>query len=111
MRARRLRRLGQLTASAVPAVIPAAESVEQPTPDVNKGIATTISAPTAVPQLDSQKNKLFVGSTELSHDDDRISEMDEIHHKQKHQKFSSDHEQQLLCSEMANNNVKIVGKY
>lgn len=110
MRARRLRRLGQLTGGVE--VVPAAESKEQPAQDISNSSSVTLNSmpPVVVPQLDSQKNKLIVGTTELSHDDDRISEMDDIHHKQKHQKFSNDHDQQLICAEKASNTIEIVGE-
>lgn len=114
MRARRLRRLGQLTGAAVAACVPAVtEPAEQrPAKDVDNtttGRSVAISTSTVSgSQIDSQKNKLMVGSTPVSHDDDRFSEMDDIHHKQKHQKFSSDHEHEMMFAEKANNNVEIV---
>lgn len=115
MRARRLRRLGQLPGAAagpIPSNPVTKPTDQQPTLDAATSSPKTIATPTTtvVHSLDSQKSKLYVGSTELSHDDDRISEMDDIHHKQKHQKFSSDYEQQMKCAEKVNNNVQIIGE-
>lgn len=106
MRARRLRRLGQVTGAGAVVTGPAAptENLARPENDAannSAGMSTT---------GDSQKNKLIVGSTELNHDDDRTSDMDDVHHKQKHQKFNVDHENQSNVGEPVSL-VKIVGEF